>query len=91
MTLRVAVYARVSTRQQAQTQTIDQQLERLRAAITDRGWRLADAHTFRDDGQSGASLNRPAWIGCGMRCGWASSLRGALCLRYNLAPCQLRP
>ncbi len=59
MTLRVAVYARVSTQQQAHTQTIDQQLERLRAASVDRGRQLADAHTFRDDGQSGTSLNRP--------------------------------
>ena len=60
MTLRVAVYARVSTQRQAHTQTIEQQLERLRAVIDERGWQLIDAHTFRDDGQSGASLNRPA-------------------------------
>ena len=53
MTLRVAVYARVSTQRQAHTQTIDQQLERLRAVIAERGWQLVDAHTFRDDGQSG--------------------------------------
>ena len=59
MTLRIAVYVRVSTAHQAQAQTIDQQLERLRASIVERGWHLADEHIFRDDGQSGASLNRP--------------------------------
>jgi site-specific DNA recombinase len=59
MTLRVALYARVSTQHQAHAQTIDQQLARLRDRVAGRGWQLADAHTFRDDGQSGASLNRP--------------------------------
>jgi site-specific DNA recombinase len=59
MMFRVAIYARVSTQRQAHTQTIDQQLERLQAAVADQGCQLADAHTFRDDGQSGASLNRP--------------------------------
>src|SRR5688500_12315203 len=59
MTLRVAIYARVSTQRQAHTQTIDQQLERLQAHIDGQGWHVADTDTFRDDGQSGASLNRP--------------------------------
>src|SRR5919201_6683800 len=59
MTLRVALYARVSTQRQAHTQTIDQQLERLRAHSASQEWLVSEAHTFRDDGQSGASLNRP--------------------------------
>ena len=59
MTLRVAAYARVSTQRQIHAQTIDQQLERLRAAVAEHGWQLAEDHVFRDDGQSGASLNRP--------------------------------
>jgi site-specific DNA recombinase len=59
MTLRVAIYARVSTQRQAHTQTIDQQLERLRVYSVSQGWHLTDAHTFRDDAHSGASLNRP--------------------------------
>jgi site-specific DNA recombinase len=59
MTLRVAIYVRVSTLHQANAQTIDQQVERLVAAIAARGWHLSDAHIFRDDGRSGASLNRP--------------------------------
>lgn len=59
MTLRVAIYVRVSTLHQANAQTIDQQVERLLAVIAERGWSLSDAHIFRDDGRSGASLNRP--------------------------------
>jgi len=59
MSLRVAVYVRVSTTHQVETQTIEQQLERLRAYIQAQGWQLRDEHVFRDDGYSGASLNRP--------------------------------
>jgi site-specific DNA recombinase len=57
--MRVALYARVSTTRQAQAQTIDQQLTRLRAYVTEQGWLLSDRHSYRDDGYSGASLNRP--------------------------------
>ncbi|MCL5996245.1 MAG: recombinase family protein [Chloroflexi bacterium] len=57
---RVAVYVRVSTQRQAQTQTIEQQLERLRAHLQAQGWELTDERIFRDDGYSGAPLNRPA-------------------------------
>jgi Resolvase, N terminal domain len=56
--MRVAVYARVSTTRQAQAQTIQQQLDRLRAAVAERGWRLEEQHVDRDDGYSGASLGR---------------------------------
>lgn len=55
----LAIYVRVSTQRQAQTQTIEQQLERLQAHIRNRGWELAVDPVFRDDGYSGASLNRP--------------------------------
>jgi site-specific DNA recombinase len=55
----VAVYARVSTTRQAQAQTIEQQLDRLRAAVADRGWTLDEQHVYRDDGYSGAKLGRP--------------------------------
>jgi site-specific DNA recombinase len=58
--MRVAVYVRVSTLRQAQTQTIEEQLERLRAHIETQGWMLPEDHIFRDDGYSGATLNRPA-------------------------------
>jgi site-specific DNA recombinase len=57
--MRVAVYARVSTTRQAQAQTIEQQLDRLRAAAAERGWELEDQHVYRDDGFSGARLGRP--------------------------------
>jgi site-specific DNA recombinase len=57
--MRVAVYARVSTPRQAQAQSIEQQLDRLRAAVAEHGWTLADQHVYRDDGYSGASLGRP--------------------------------
>jgi hypothetical protein len=57
--MRVAIYARVSTTRQAQAQTIEQQLDRLRAAVAERGWRLDEQHSYRDDGYSGAGLGRP--------------------------------
>ena len=55
----LAIYVRVSTQRQAQAQTIEQQLERLRAHIQSQGWDLTSEYIFRDDGYSGASLNRP--------------------------------
>ena len=57
--MRVAIYARVSTTRQAQTQTIEQQLTRLRAYLEQQGWAIDLRHIYRDDGYSGASLNRP--------------------------------
>ena len=43
----------------AQAQTIEQQLDRLRAHAAACGWELTQEHVFRDDGHSGASLRRP--------------------------------
>jgi site-specific DNA recombinase len=58
--MEIALYARVSTSRQQQTQTIDQQLDRLRAHIAQQpDWHLAEEHIYRDDGFSGAKLNRP--------------------------------
>ena len=57
--MQVAVYVRVSTQNQAQQQTIEQQLERLRTHIEAENWDLPDQYIFRDDGYSGATLNRP--------------------------------
>jgi site-specific DNA recombinase len=57
--MRVAIYARVSTQRQAEAQSIDEQIERLRAHARDRGWELPEANVFRDDGYSGATLRRP--------------------------------
>jgi site-specific DNA recombinase len=58
--MQVALYARVSTNRQQHHQTIEQQLDRLRAHVAAHPeWHLDDAHIFRDDGYSGAKLNRP--------------------------------
>lgn len=59
MESRVAIYARVSTAHQTQAQTIEQQIQRLSAYVESQGWQLREAHIFRDDGRSGATLNRP--------------------------------
>jgi site-specific DNA recombinase len=57
--MEVALYARVSTTHQ-QAQTIDQQLERLRAEVPKHpDWHLANDQTYCDEGYSGAKLNRP--------------------------------
>jgi site-specific DNA recombinase len=57
--MQVAVYVRVSTQRQVQSQSIEQQLERLRSHIEQQGWVLLDEHIFRDDGYSGSTLKRP--------------------------------
>lgn len=64
--VRVALYVRVSTGHQVQHQTVDQQLERLRAHVLAHaadGWTLDEAQVFRDDGYSGATLARPGLDG----------------------------
>lgn len=58
--MNVALYVRVSTTRQQQSQTIEQQLTRLRDYVAMQcDWHLAEAHIYRDDGYSGAQLNRP--------------------------------
>jgi site-specific DNA recombinase len=58
--MEVALYVRVSTTRQQQTQTIEQQLIRLREHLATRpDWPLAEEHIDRDDGDRGANLNRP--------------------------------
>jgi site-specific DNA recombinase len=54
-----AIYVRVSTDRQTLAQTIDQQIERLRLHLTSEGQELKAEYIFRDDGYSGATLNRP--------------------------------
>lgn len=61
--MRVALYARVSTQRQAQTQTIEQQLDRLRRHAQEQGWAVTPERIFRDDGYSGAVLGRPGLDG----------------------------
>ncbi len=56
----VAAYARVSTERQAESQTIEQQVTALRAYAQAQGWALASDQVYRDEGWSGARLDRPA-------------------------------
>jgi site-specific DNA recombinase len=60
MIMKIALYARVSTNRQMQSQSIEQQIERLQEAVVQNpNWELAPEHVYRDDGYSGAKLNRP--------------------------------
>jgi hypothetical protein len=57
MTIQVAVYVRVSTLNQVQTHTIDQQLQRLPVHIEAQGWQLLDDYIFRDEGRIRRNLD----------------------------------
>src|SRR4029453_1552008 len=54
-----AISVRVSTDRQALAQTIEQHIERLQAHLKGAGEELRAEDIFRDDGYSGATLNRP--------------------------------
>jgi site-specific DNA recombinase len=58
--LAVAFYARVSSEQQAQAQTIASQVAALRDHIAQAEEVLSPAHEFIDQGYSGSTLIRPA-------------------------------
>ena len=58
--IRAAIYARVSSDQQAERHTIDSQVEALLARATTDGHEIAAELRFLDDRHSGASLIRPA-------------------------------
>src|SRR5215218_838607 len=58
--MQVALYVRVSTDRQQHAQTIEQQVTQLQTYVTAReGWTVREEHIFRDDGHSGAKLDRP--------------------------------
>ena len=57
--MRVAIYARVSTERQERQQTIDSQLDALRSWVASNDHILDETHVFRDEGYSGARLDRP--------------------------------
>jgi len=59
-TIRVALYARVSSERQADELTIHSQLAALRQRIEDDGLRIDDELCFLDEGCSGSTLIRPA-------------------------------
>jgi len=56
----VALYARVSSEQQAEAQTIASQVAALRERIAADGLIVSEAMQFLDEGYSGATLLRPA-------------------------------
>lgn len=58
--LQVALYARVSSEQQAEAKTIESQLTEIRARIAAEGIDLTTILEFVDDGYSGSTLVRPA-------------------------------
>lgn len=58
--VQVALYARVSSEQQAEAKTIDSQLAEIRTRIMADGFELANALEFVDEGYSGSTLVRPA-------------------------------
>ena len=58
--LQVAIYARVSSDQQAERHTIDSQLAEFKARAMQDGHPIRDDMLFVDNGHSGASLIRPA-------------------------------
>jgi site-specific DNA recombinase len=55
--LRVAIYARVSTEEQRAGQTIDSQIEELKRFVIQKSWQLEGI--YKDDGWSGAIMARP--------------------------------
>ena len=65
--LRAALYARVSSQQQAEANTIASQVEALQARIRADGLRLEAEFCFVDEGHSGSTLFRPAWSACATR------------------------
>lgn len=56
--LRVAIYARVSTDEQREGQTIDSQIAELQRFADERSWPVIE--TYKDEGWSGAVIARPA-------------------------------
>ena len=59
-TKQVALYARVSSEQQAEAKTIESQLAEIRARIAADGFDLTTVLEFVDDGYSGSTVVRPA-------------------------------
>jgi len=55
-----ALYARVSSEQQADEHTIDSQVAALRTRVTEDGLLIPAEREFLDEGYSGATLVRPA-------------------------------
>ncbi len=62
MTLRCAIYPRVSTDRQRERHTIDSQLRILPEYAEKQGWTVLDPHRYKDDGRSGEdTVGRPGF------------------------------
>jgi len=59
-TTQVAIYARVSSEQPAETQTMASQVAALRERVVTDGLAMSEAMPCLDEGDSGATLVRPA-------------------------------
>ena len=59
--LRVAIYARVSSDQQAQDATIESQVYDLKQRVASDGYELEEEFCFLDDGFTGKTVVRPAF------------------------------
>ena len=59
-TTQVAIYARVSSEQQAETHTMASQVAAVRERVATDGLAVSEAMQFLDEGYSGATLVRPA-------------------------------
>lgn len=59
MISQVAIYARVSSDQQREEKTIDSQIDALFVEAKQQGWIIPEDRVFRDEGYSGAHLERP--------------------------------
>ena len=62
--LEVAIYARVSSDQQAERHTIDSQLSDLRARASGDGHRVRDDMVFVDNGTAAPAWSAPPWSAC---------------------------
>jgi site-specific DNA recombinase len=58
--MQVAIYARVSTSHQEKKETIESQVESLKAYVKSQGEEVNPEHVFIDNGVSGTRLDRPA-------------------------------
>lgn len=58
--MKVALYGRVSTGRQEHEQTIESQLEALRAHVREQGHELEHKHIYLDEGISGTRMDRPS-------------------------------
>ena len=63
----IAVYLRVSTQRQAQSQSTEQQLERLRAYARAQSWELTPEYIFGMTATAAPACSARVWTDCAMR------------------------